>query len=101
MKEEGKMAEGFIRSGGLKGTGLQQTGLSVRINQDNPDIQRMLSPGIKRLGSRQPGLRQAVLPMTGIQPRAAKSVSARAAARGNFSYTSTFANRNPQLNPYT
>ena len=95
------MAEGFIRRGGLKSTGLQQTGLSVRINQDNPDIQRMLSPGIKRLGARQPGLRQAVVPMQGIQPRAARSVSARAAARGNFSYNSTFANRNPQINPYT
>jgi hypothetical protein len=96
------MAENPIRRSGLMGTGLYQAGLSVSINPNRPDIDRMLSPGIKRLGMRSPGLRQAVVPMQGIQPRAARSVSARAAARGNFSYDNpTFANRNPRLNPYT
>jgi hypothetical protein len=90
-----------IRSGGLKKTGLSATGLSVSINQDRPSIDRMLKPGIKRIGSRKVGFRQAVVPTKGIQPRAPRSVSARAQARGEFSFNPTNANRNPYINPYT
>lgn len=90
-----------VRSGGLKRTGLMDTGLSVSINQDRPSIQRMLNPGLKRVGSRTVGFRQAVVPSKGIQPRAPRSVSARAQAKGEFSMNPTNANRNPFLNPYT
>ncbi len=95
------MADGMIIGPGFEKTGLRDSGLTVRISQDRPDIQKMLSPGLRQIGVQTPGLRQAALPMRGIQPRRAQSVSARAQARGNFSMNTTFANRNRAINPYT
>jgi hypothetical protein len=95
------MADGMLIGPGLEKTGLRDTGLTVQISQKNPDIQRMLSPGIKQLGVQTPGLRQAALPMRGIQPRRAQSVSARAQARGNFSMNQNMGNRNRSINPYS
>lgn len=96
----------IVRAGGIKNTGLRSAGIQASINRFDPSKakHKMLMPHIKQVGSRQVGLRQAVVPVRGIQSR---SVSARAQALGNFSYNGpfvnnpTFANRNPYINPYT
>jgi hypothetical protein len=95
--------EGMIRSTGLKKQGLLEPGIASTRNQlrDSVNKHKILPAHLKKLGVRTPGLRQAVVPVRGLKPRAPQSVSARAQARANFSFNDLGFNRNPNYNPYT
>ena len=106
---------------GIKQTGLMSesndpagyTGLSGALNfKRNKYSREDLKPHLMQIGMKEPGFRQASVPIRGLQSRAPQkgiSLSARAAARGNFSFDKVKRddmkrnlnyNRNPSINPY-
>lgn len=123
-----------FRHPGLKKTGVRSesglasnyTGLSggLHFKRNKFATNRKIAPHLKAVDSRQPGLRQASVPIRGLHSkepqtgvRPPKSVSARAAARGGFDFKTNKSmfnqhdydkigkrtldfNRNSRINPY-
>lgn len=110
-----------FRDPGMKKTGIRSdsndpanyTGLSGALNfKRNKYSTENLKPHLRQVGMRQPGFRQASVPMRGLQSKAPQrgiSLSARAAARGGFGFDKLKRddmkrdlsyNRNPNINPY-
>jgi len=101
-----------IRHGGLNDPGLRTPGVvpSGRFRRNQFQTATVSAPRVIDPGTRGPGVRQAKVPIKGLQARnpvglgsivTPQSVSARAGMRANFSWPSLNFNRNKRYNPYT
>jgi len=101
-----------IRHGGLNDPGLRQPGIvsSGKFRRNQFQRATVSSPRAIEPGTRNVGIRQAKVPIRGLQKRDTRglgsivtpqSVSARAGMRANFSWPSLNFNRNKRYNPYT
>jgi hypothetical protein len=101
-----------IRHGGLNDPGLRQPGVvrSGKFRKNQFQRATVSAPRAIEPGTRGPGMRQAKVPIRGLQKRepiglgsivTPQSVSARAGMRANFSWPSLNFNRSKRYNPYT
>jgi len=101
-----------IRHGGLNDPGIRQSGIvsSGKFRKNQFQRATVSAPRAIEPGTRGPGMRQAKVPIRGLQKRepiglgsivTPQSVSARAGMRANFSWPSLNFNRSRRYNPYT
>jgi hypothetical protein len=101
-----------IRHGGLNDTSIVSGGIvsSGKFRLNKYQTATVSDPRFRGPRTREPGMRQAKVPIKGLQRQETKglgsivtpqSVSARAGMRANFSWQSLNFNKNSRYNPYT